>query len=83
MPDVAAAASFALDFRLPRRGFLGSELVMELLVAVMKLLFAAFRKGVGRARRIRCEVGMALVGGSDCEAPKTFICDGGIHGASK
>ena len=36
-----------------RRGVLGRELVMLLLVAVIKLEFAAFRIGVGRARRIR------------------------------
>jgi hypothetical protein len=56
---------------------------MELLVAVMKELFAAFRKGVGRARRILWDVGIALVGGDACAAPNTFICDGGIHGASR
>ena len=80
---VGAAASFVVVFLFPRRGFFGKELVMELLVAVMKLLFAALRNGVGKARRIRCDVGMAFVGGSDCEAPNTFIWDGGIHGASK
>lgn len=36
---------------------------MELLVAVMKLLLAAFKRGVGKARNIFCDVGMALVGG--------------------
>jgi hypothetical protein len=65
------------------RGFLGNELVIELLVAVMKLLFAAFRNEVGSARRIRCDVGMALVGGRACVVPKTFICEGGIQGASR
>lgn len=69
--------------RLPRLGFLGNELVIELLVAVMKLLLAALRMGVGRARRIRCEVGIALVGGRVCDVPKTFIWDGGIHGARR
>lgn len=62
---------------------MGSELVMELLVAVMKLLFAAFKIGVGNARRIRCEVGMAFVGGRVCEVPNTFIWDGGIQGARR
>jgi hypothetical protein len=42
----------AFDF-LFRLGVLGSELVIELLVAVMKLEFAALRMGVGRARRMR------------------------------
>ena len=70
--------------RLLRRGlFFGSELVMELLVADMKELLAARRNGVGSARRIFCDVGIALVGGEACEPPKVFICDGGIHGASK
>jgi hypothetical protein len=46
---------------------------MELLVADINELLAAFRNGVGKARRIRCDVGMALVGGSDCDVPKTFI----------
>lgn len=46
---------------------------MELLVAVMKLLLAAFKIGVGRARRILCDVGIALVGGSVCDVPNTFI----------
>lgn len=70
-PFVLSRPLFALRFVL--RGFLGRELVMELLVAVMKLLFAALRIGVGRARRIRCEVGMAFVGGSVCDVPNTFI----------
>ena len=52
---------------------MGNELVIELLVAVMKLLLAALRIGVGRARRIRCEVGIAFVGGRVCDVPKTFI----------
>ena len=61
---------------------LGSELVMELLVADMNELLAALRNGVGNALRIRCEVGMAFVGG-DVDAPKVFIWDGGIHGAKR
>lgn len=68
-------------FRLPRRVLsLGSELINELLVAVMKELLAALRKVVGNALRIRCEVGMGLVGGEADEPPKVFIWDGGIHG---
>lgn len=63
----------------------GRLLVRLLLVALMKLEFAAFKKGVGSALRIFCEVGIALVGGrGDCvEDPKTDIWEGGIHGASK
>jgi hypothetical protein len=49
----------------------------------MNELVAAFRIGVGRARRIRWLVGMALVGGRFCEVPKTFIWLGGIHGARR
>lgn len=52
---------------------------MLLLVAVMNELFAAFSIGVGSARRIRCDVGMAFVGGRFSDAPKTFICEGGIQ----
>ncbi len=65
---------FALDFRF-RLGVLGRLDVMELLVADMKLEFAAFRIGVGRARRMRCEVGIAFVGGRGvwADAPKTDI----------
>lgn len=62
---------------------MGRELVIELLVAVIKLLLAALRIGVGRARRIRWDVGIEFVGGDACEPPKTFICEGGIHGASR
>jgi hypothetical protein len=36
---------------------------MELLVALIKLEFAAFKIGVGRARRILWDVGMEFVGG--------------------
>ena len=48
---------------------------MLLLVALMNELFAAFKIGVGSARRIRCEVGIALVGGNGvcADAPKTDI----------
>lgn len=64
---------------------LGKLLVMLLLVADMKLELAALRNGVGRARRSFCEVGMAFVGGRGAwaDAPKTDICDGGIHGARR
>ena len=47
--------------------------MIELLVALMKLEFAALRIGVGRARRIRCEVGIEFVGGDATWAPNTFI----------
>lgn len=81
---VESRAEGAEDFRFPRLGlFFGSELVIELLVAVMNELFAALRKGVGKARRIRCDVGIALVGGRACDVPKTFICEGGIQGAKR
>ncbi len=55
------------------------------LVAVIKLLLAAFRNGVGSARRILWLVGIAFVGGSGVFslAPNTLICDGGIQGASR
>jgi hypothetical protein len=56
---------------------------MELLVALMKLEFAAFRMGVGRARRMRWEVGRVFAGGEAVWPPMTFICDGGIHGARR
>src|SRR5689334_941467 len=78
---------FSLLFLLSRlvRFCFGSELVMLELVAVMKLLFAAFRIGVGSALNILWLVGMALVGGSGVFslAPNTLICDGGIQGASR
>lgn len=63
----------------------GSELVRLELVAVMKLLFAAFNIGVGSALNIRWLVGMALVGGSGvwALAPNTLICEGGIQGARR
>lgn len=83
MFGVVVVVFFVFDFCLFWWGFLGSEFVMELFVVVMKLLFVVFRKGVGRVCRICCEVGMVLVGGSDCEVLKMFICDGGIYGVSK
>jgi hypothetical protein len=51
----------------------------------MKLLLAALRMGVGKALRIFWLVGIALVGGKGvcADAPKTFICDGGIQGARR
>lgn len=55
---------------------------MEELVALIKLLLAALRIGVGSARRILCDVGIECVGGS-WEAPNTLICEGGIHGARR
>ena len=36
---------------------------MELLVALMKLELATFNIGVGRALRIRCDVGREFAGG--------------------
>lgn len=56
---------------------------MELLVADMKEEFAALRIGVGRARRIRWDVGIELEGGDAFWAPKVFIWEGGIHGARR
>jgi hypothetical protein len=58
---------------------------MLVLVADMKLLCAAFKIGVGSALNILWLVGMAFVGGRGVCAllPKTFICDGGIQGASR
>ena len=55
------------------------------LVAVIKLLLAAFKIGVGNALSILWLVGMAFVGGSGvwALAPKTDICEGGIQGASR
>jgi hypothetical protein len=73
----------APDLRFDLREPLGSDVVIDVLVADMKLLLATLSIGVGNARRIRCEVGMALVGGVACEPPNTLICDGGIHGASR
>lgn len=64
-------------------GVFGNEVVIDVLVADMKLLLATLSIGVGRARRIRCEVGIACVGGRACDPPKTFICDGGIQGARR
>jgi hypothetical protein len=63
----------------------GRELVMLELVAVMKLLLAAFKIGVGSARKIFWLVGMAFVGGNGVFslAPNTFIWEGGIQGASR
>lgn len=42
-------------------------------MADMKLEFAALRMGVGRALRIRCDVGMEFAGGDAFWAPKVFI----------
>jgi len=62
---IVGASRPGVDFRFPRFCF-GRLEVMELLVADMKDEFAAFRIGVGRARRMRCEVGMELAGGMTC-----------------
>ena len=50
---LGAGVSRPVDFLLLRLGDLGRLLVMELLVALMKLEFAALRIGVGSARRMR------------------------------
>jgi hypothetical protein len=60
---LGAGVSRPVDFLLLLRGDFGRLLVMELLVALMKLEFAALSIGVGRARRIRWEVGSELAGG--------------------
>jgi hypothetical protein len=82
--DVEWSLSFEVGFRFVFF-CLGRLLVRLLLVAVMKLELAALRIGVGSARNIFCDVGMAFVGGRGvcAEAPKTDICDGGIQGASR
>ncbi len=77
-----AGVSRPVDFLL-LRFCLGRLLVIELLVALIKLELAAFKIGVGRARRILWDVGMEFVGGEATCAPKTVICDGGIQGASR
>lgn len=61
LPD-GAGVSRPVDLRFRPLDF-GKLLVIELLVALIKLEFAAFRIGVGRARRIRWEVGSELAGG--------------------
>ena len=82
LPD-GTGVSRLVDLRFPLPLFFGRLLVIELLVALMKLEFAAFNIGVGRARKIRCEVGIELVGGEAIWAPNTFNWEGGIHGASR
>lgn len=63
-----------VDFLLfPPRFPLGRLLVIELLVALIKLEFAAFKMGVGRARKIRCEVGRELEGGELTWPANTLI----------
>lgn len=73
-------ASFAATAAAVRRSLLarfcfGNELVILELVAVIKLLLAAFKIGVGKALNILWLVGMAFVGGSGvwALAPKTDI----------
>lgn len=63
----------AADLRFARREPFGSDVVMDVLVADMKLLLATLSIGVGSARRIRCEVGIEFVGGVSFEVPNTFI----------
>lgn len=62
---------------------MGKELVIDELVADMKLLLAAFRKEVGKTRRIRWAVGSVCDGGMTWDDPKTFIWEGGIQGARR
>ncbi len=73
LPLVAGVSRPVVDFRLPLRWDLGRLLVIELLVALIKLEFAALRMGVGSALRIRCDVGIEFVGGEATCAPKTLI----------
>ena len=80
---LGAGVSRPVDFLLLRLGDLGRLLVMELLVALIKLELAALRIGVGSARRMRWEVGSELVGGDATCPPNTFIWEGGIHGARR
>lgn len=81
---IGGAVSRPKLFRLLfRRGDLGRLVVRLLLVAFMKLEFATFKIGVGRARRILCEYGTALVGSGSLCAPRFVICDGGIQGAKR
>ena len=61
LPD-GAGVSRPVDFRLRPFDF-GRLLVIELLVALMKLELAALRIGVGKARSMRCEVGREFAGG--------------------
>lgn len=63
LPLGAGVSRPVVDFLLLLRWDFGRLLVMELLVALMKLEFAALRIGVGRARRMRCEVGSEFAGG--------------------
>lgn len=81
---VGAAVSFPKLFLLLfLLGDLGRLVVKLLLVAFIKLEFATFKIGVGRARRILCEYGTALLGKGSLCVPKLVIWEGGIHGASR
>lgn len=80
---LGAGVSRPVAFLLPLLCDFGRLLVMELLVALMKLEFATLSMGVGRARRMRCEVGREFAGGDATWPPITLICDGGIHGARR
>jgi hypothetical protein len=64
LASLAATAAATLLRSLLALFCFGSELVMLELVAVIKLLLAAFRIGVGKALNILWLVGMAFVGGS-------------------
>ena len=83
LPIGAGVSRPVADFLLLFLCDFGKLLVIELLVALIKLEFAAFKIGVGSARRIRCEVGSEFAGGDAKWPPKTLIWDGGIHGESR
>lgn len=70
-------------FLLFLRGDFGRLVVMLLLVAFIKLEFATFNIGVGRARNILWEYGTALFGKGSLCVPRFVICDGGIQGAKR
>lgn len=59
--DSTTGISFT-GLRFVRRGDLGRLVVILALVALMKLVLAILRRDVGRALRILCEYGTALVG---------------------
>ena len=79
----AAGCGAPVERRLVRREApedRGSDVVSDDDVADMKDELAALRMGVGRARRMRCEVGIEPARSA---AEATASCDGGIHGASR
>jgi hypothetical protein len=70
--SAGVSARAGVDLRLDLLRCFGSDEVILELVADMKLEFAALRIGVGRARSIRWEVGMELLGGKLACPPKTL-----------